>query len=741
MPPAIAIVGAAAAAAAGAAISGATIIGIVATAALTGALAAAQTFLTPKPKTPELAGDFGQQKQDQLRQFRNPVAPWRVVYGEDRVGGAVPFMASSGNENQYLHEVVVLASHEVEEIGTVFFNDYPIYDDDLDGSGNVTSGRYTGKVRIKKHLGSPTQTADADLVSEVAEWTNDHRLRGRAYIYVRMEWDADLFTDGEPTITAIVKGKKVTDVRTSPETSGWTHNAALCIRDYLTTSVRAGGMGATASEIDDDAVTTAANICEEFVDTVEVAHTVTAVDAADDSLDLNGDDLLFQTGDRVKLTTTGSLPGGLSGGATRYYVIVRKIRARSAPDAVSVQIKLASSYDDALAGTAVDITSAGSGTHTVTKDGEPRYACDGTFELTTAPDTILRDLAGAMAGRIADPGGVWTPLAGAWRAATVTYDEADMRGRIASQTRRSRSERFNAIKGEYSTPISLYQPIGYPEVTSSTFETEDNGERIYGDLDLPFTKRGSAAQRIAKIFLFRHRNQTTVNLPLNMTGLLSQSGDTIAVDNTVRGYSAKTFEVEDLVIKTEGEPPAIVVDMKGWATDSGDFAWVAGTDEQSVNRPARTTLPDPFTVSVPSGMAVATDTIKQQTGDQMARLRISWTAITNQFVTSGGHVELQVKESSAATWEDSWRVDGSQTQAFWPFAVLTVNYDVRIRAVNYLGAKSDWANIIGYTAGASGAGASNLLDYGSVASAVEQSINYGSVATAVDLEIDFGSVV
>lgn len=62
----------------------------------------------------------------------------------------------------------------------------------------------------------------------------------------------------------------------------------------------------------------------------------------------------FETGRKAALTTAGTLPGGLS--ATDYWVI--KIDADT--------IKLASSLVNALAGTAVDITTQGVGTQTLT---------------------------------------------------------------------------------------------------------------------------------------------------------------------------------------------------------------------------------------------------------------------------------------------------------------------------------------------------------------------------------------
>ena len=61
------------------------------------------------------------------------------------------------------------------------------------------------------------------------------------------------------------------------------------------------------------------------------------------------------TGTRVRLTTTTTLPAGLAT-ATDYYVI--KVS--------DTTFKLATSYANAVAGTAINITSTGTGTHTVT---------------------------------------------------------------------------------------------------------------------------------------------------------------------------------------------------------------------------------------------------------------------------------------------------------------------------------------------------------------------------------------
>lgn len=74
----------------------------------------------------------------------------------------------------------------------------------------------------------------------------------------------------------------------------------------------------------------------------------------------------FETGQRVQLTTTGTLPAGLAT-ATDYYII--RVDADN--------YKLAASLADAEAGTAVDITAAaGGGTHTTTVQESTRQALD-----------------------------------------------------------------------------------------------------------------------------------------------------------------------------------------------------------------------------------------------------------------------------------------------------------------------------------------------------------------------------
>lgn len=146
----------------------------------------------------------GYQSVNQL----GPALPHQIIYGQTRIGGVVVYQAltTGTSTDDQLHRVIAFAGHEVDSFEAIYLNDVQLT---LDGSGNVTApSEYVGKVRVKTHTGAADQTADADLVSEVTEWTTAHRLQGIAYAYVRFE-DAAAFETGVPVVTALIKGKKV----------------------------------------------------------------------------------------------------------------------------------------------------------------------------------------------------------------------------------------------------------------------------------------------------------------------------------------------------------------------------------------------------------------------------------------------------------------------------------------------------------------------------------------------------
>jgi hypothetical protein len=220
-----------------------------------------------KPKMPKnTAGAFGEIAGQRLNISRNSVESRKVIYGRVRTSGPMVFVTTTDRgsaKNSYLHLVIALAGHECEEIEQIYIDEDAVT---LDGDNYVVESQYrdsgNGVIRVKKYLGTTTQVADPDLVSEVTEWTENHRLLGVTYIYCRLKYDRDNFPNGVPQISAIVKGKKVYDPRDL--STAYSTNPALCVLDYLTNSEY--GLDADLStEIDTATFIASANNCDEDV--------------------------------------------------------------------------------------------------------------------------------------------------------------------------------------------------------------------------------------------------------------------------------------------------------------------------------------------------------------------------------------------------------------------------------------------------------------------------------------------
>ena len=239
---------------------GATVASIVAYVAVSAATSMVLSALAPKPKFGGAAGSAGL-----LVNGRGAIEPQNFVYGTVRKGGTITFIQSTGEGNKILHQVITMAGHEIDAFEAFYLNDKVVT---LDASGNVTSTPWNSKIRIHAHRGN--QTSSTDDFSNVSGKNLQNTLHsetscgssfigeGIAYLYVRMEYDENVFANGIPLITARIRGKKVYDPRTS--TTAYSANSALVIRDYITAAY-----GINTTDVDDTMFSAAANICDETV--------------------------------------------------------------------------------------------------------------------------------------------------------------------------------------------------------------------------------------------------------------------------------------------------------------------------------------------------------------------------------------------------------------------------------------------------------------------------------------------
>lgn len=648
--------------------------------------------LTPKPKKPSF--DNGISNKGSTVAIRQPDLTRQFVYGHTRITRGYAHMQSTGL-NGKLHMILMLCEGPLRAINEVWVNDYAIPNDWIDANGNVTQGRYKNKLTIRKHLGTDTQGADSVAVSNMEQWTADCRLAGIAYLYLIMTKDQDVYPTGVPNVSAIVEGPSVYDPRENEDV--WSTNLALFSRHFIRDS--RFGFKAMSDDLNETNMAAQANICDEMVDTEFDVTEVVSVNASNDLITLSGTVLKYQFGDRIQITSTVSAPGGLAV-LTDYYVIPYQIKD-------TPRIGLATSLENAMLKDYIDITSAGSGIMTIVKNGEPRYHGSGVVDSETPLSETLNDLVTSMAGRAINTGGFWTLLAGAYRSPSLSLGIGDMRSGMSLKNSLTMAESFNVIKGLYISSVNLYQSSDYPSVVYSQFVQEDNDIESPKDVNLPFTNRATTAQRIAKIELFRGRQDIIFKSDFSTKALQLQPGDTTDLTIDKYGWEEKEFEITDFNLTAGSDGLFTTLTLR--ETAQAIYDWTEG-EAIDFDPAPNTNLPDPFTVLVPTGVSYNSRSTMTEQDDQLFILVLQWSEHPDAFVVQYGDFELQFKLSDEVEWRPSFFVDGALTKTDVTTSSPNISYDLRIRARNNLGVRSEWVTIFNAIVGSSG-GVGTTLDW------------------------------
>lgn len=572
--------------------SSAIVANVIAFVAITAVTSWAVAALTPKPDLGSLSG-----LQGLLVNKKGSTNASDFVYGTIRKGGTVIFQETSNEaggtqrENLYLHQVIALAGHEVDAIEDIYINDEIVT---LDGDGFVTDplwaldsspdggalppGPLQPAIRIKKYTGSQT-AADPDLLAETSI-DSTFIGRGIAYIYVRMEYDRSTFANGIPLFTARLRGKKVYDPRTG--NTAFSNNAALCIRDYLTSSY-----GLNDSSIDDTYFSTAADDCDEFVAT------------------------------------------------------------------------------------------AGGGT-------EKRYTVDGVISSDTQFGTALQKMTTACAGTLFWGTGKWRLVAGVYRTPVLNFTLDDFRGPINGNPRNNLRDQFNIVRGSFIDEAQRWVPADFPQIYSSTFVAEDGGEELPLDLELPFTTSASRAQRIAKLTLFRSREQMTIEADFSLKALSVEVGDTITLTNERYGWTNKEFEVSGWSFFSDGELGDLRVRLTLREISSAVFDWNA---EESDILNNNTNFPVPNAGLTINNLAATGGGRLQGDGTFINSAIVSWSTVVNPFKA---YYEIEWKATADSTYNST---RSSVNSIELTPLVDGVEYMIRVRVVTVSGVVGPWSEI------------------------------------------------
>jgi len=638
--------------------------------------------------------------RDRSITVRSAEEPHRIVYGRAKVSGPIAFAHSVGTSNSELHLLTVLAAHQIDGAEQVWFNDelLPLTPTAGVFNGSVLSGRYygggannqveiglstnalnqvtitppgillgvdyvyrgrfpgdsvvntpstftisgnvitltgwgpqagvpvsvhyrynansAGVTNIETTLGTAGQLALTELTTKApSKWTANHRLRGRTLMRARLDWNIDVFADGLPQSSALVRGRIVLDPRTM--LFGWSDNAALCIRDYLTSAF---GLACLSSEIDEGSFIAAANACDEWV--------------------------------TVDTSTMG-------------------------PDAARWLTKI---QEGVTQGT-WELVSG-------TTFRQRRYRCDGSFDLSDEPEDILASMLSSCAGTLTYTGGLWRLVVGVYQTPTLTLTEANITGQISVTTRPSRigGQVFNAVRGVFISGTNLWQPTEYPPVRNNAYIAEDNGDEIYTDLALPFTRDEIAAQRIAKIYLERSRQGIIVSARVDLNALNLRPGDSVRLTIARMGWSAKVFRVLEWTLSSD-----LQIDLVLQEEASASYDWNLGA-ATLVDPAPDTNLPNPFAVPALGSITCnssSVHTLTLQDGTKVRRIKVTWPAVTDGF---SGTVQISYTGASWGNWVDAPAALASELTTWISGVGEGEYYLVRGRLVNSLGVAGPWTD-------------------------------------------------
>lgn len=440
----------------------------------------------------------------------------QLIYGQVRTGGFLAFFGTSGLNNRFLWFVIVLAGHQCEAIDDLWLDSRHILDSDITG-GAVTAAAFQdsgSRLFVWKHLGTGTDTVDAQLAADFPEWDSSHVGRGIPYVVYRLDRSQVAYPSGAPaSFYALVKGRRLYDPRldstnggsgsqrvTDPSTWVWSQNWALAVRDYLsggavvytaTTPDKRKAFGEADARIDDAYVISAANSSDEAV-TVPLPVLAGTLDWTNASANVTGNGTLFTS----MLAAGNKLigPDGLT------YTIA------ASPAITDTALTLTAPF----AGTTVVNEITHFSTTGATSVTELRFTADCQLSCGNTHAENAAVLLSGGNGHISYVGGKYRIYAGVYTTPVVSLTQDDILGPIDVLSETPADQAWNYVDGTFFDENNGWAQMPFPAQQNSTYETDD-GRQYPKSIDLQATRGNYRAQRLANVVLQQSRNKLTID--------------------------------------------------------------------------------------------------------------------------------------------------------------------------------------------------------------------------------------
>ena len=295
----------------------------------------------------------------------------------------------------------------------------------------------------------------------------------------------------------------------------------------------------------------------------------------------------------------------------------------------------------------------------------------------------------------------------------------------------SKEDKFNRVMVKFANPDVDYQPdqAVWPDAGSTeeaSFLAEDNGTLLVEDLSLDTVTNYYAARDLARVLLKRSRNALRTSFKATSEALQLSVGDVVTVTHETPAWVAKPFQVEEITLDYDGTCSVSLLEY-----DPSIYTYDLSAEQKSY---PDTALPNPFSVAPPTALIATSTTVVADDGTLLPSLRLNWTKSADSFVN---RYEVQYQRGAAiidlgsiadnydtsenyglitaaasilldyGSIDEEVPIDEpdynstfvTTTQYIMKSVTPSSNYNIRIRAVNDLGVRSNWVTISGLAEG------------------------------------------
>ena len=305
-----------------------------------------------------------------------------------------------------------------------------------------------------------------------------------------------------------------------------------------------------------------------------------------------------------------------------------------------------------------------------------RYTCNGIVDTAEPLVENLRELLSSCNGHIAWVLGRWRLNIDQPRTAVYTFDQSNIIGNVKYQISGIR-HKHNSLKLKYINPAINYQ-LDVVDLTSAEFLAEDQGKRLEGEYELPFTTDYELATTLGDIQLKRSRLGLSINFRAMLASYQIIAGDLVELDYPPFGWAGKKFQVESINITPEGELEISAIEYDPNIFTAGSYALQSAYID--------TVLQTPFDVQPPSEIIATQSFEADYHGEYHNVLSLRWTKSISPDIIA---YQVEYKPIGYGEWETAGRV---QETGIKINNIPPREYQFRIKAINSLGYESEYTN-------------------------------------------------